>query len=153
MKDKILNEYIDNELKNIGEEPLPDGFTEKLHLKLVEVANEKKVFNFKPFINAAVTVAAVVAIAFGVNSINFNTDYTSETADLTPKITNEPMAVAETKEMERAMFDNAKTATMFGEYEVILNNEVLKVGDIVTVWVLAVDVEKKRISLSMIKPE
>ncbi len=32
-------------------------------------------------------------------------------------------------------------------------SEVLKVGDIVTVWVVAVDVEKKRISLTMIKPE
>lgn len=32
-------------------------------------------------------------------------------------------------------------------------SEVLKVGDIVTVWVISVDVEKKRISLSMIKPE
>lgn len=32
-------------------------------------------------------------------------------------------------------------------------SEVLKVGDIVTVWVTAVEVEKKRISLTMIKPE
>jgi len=32
-------------------------------------------------------------------------------------------------------------------------SEVLKVGDIVTVWVAAVEVEKKRISLTMIKPE
>ena len=30
--------------------------------------------------------------------------------------------------------------------------EVLKVGDIVTVWVLSVDVAKKRISLTMKKP-
>ena len=32
-------------------------------------------------------------------------------------------------------------------------SEVLKVGDIVTVWVEAVDTVKKRISLTMIKPE
>jgi len=32
-------------------------------------------------------------------------------------------------------------------------NEVLKVGDIVTVWVLSVDVNKKRISLTMKKPK
>ena len=32
-------------------------------------------------------------------------------------------------------------------------SEVLKVGDIVTVWVLSVDAEKKRISLTMRKPE
>ena len=31
-------------------------------------------------------------------------------------------------------------------------SEVLKVGDIVTVWVLSVDVAKKRISLTMKKP-
>ena len=32
-------------------------------------------------------------------------------------------------------------------------SEVLKVGDIVTVWVLSVDAEKKRISLTMKKPK
>ena len=32
-------------------------------------------------------------------------------------------------------------------------SEVLKVGDIVTVWVIAVDVDKKRISLTMKKPD
>ncbi len=32
-------------------------------------------------------------------------------------------------------------------------SEVLKVGDVVTVWVVSVDVEKKRISLTMRKPE
>lgn len=32
-------------------------------------------------------------------------------------------------------------------------SEVLKVGDIVTVWVISVDVDKKRISLTMKKPE
>ena len=32
-------------------------------------------------------------------------------------------------------------------------SEVLTVGDIVTVWVLGVDVAKKRISLTMIKPK
>ena len=32
-------------------------------------------------------------------------------------------------------------------------SEMLKVGDIVTVWVLSVDVNKKRISLTMRKPK
>ena len=32
-------------------------------------------------------------------------------------------------------------------------SEMLKVGDIVTVWVLSVDAEKKRISLTMKKPK
>ena len=32
-------------------------------------------------------------------------------------------------------------------------SEILKVGDIVTVWVLSVDAEKKRISLTMKKPK
>ena len=32
-------------------------------------------------------------------------------------------------------------------------SEVLRVGDIVTVWVLSVDVPKKRISLTMKKPK
>ncbi|WP_289299406.1 S1 RNA-binding domain-containing protein, partial [Xylanibacter rodentium] len=32
-------------------------------------------------------------------------------------------------------------------------SEVLSVGDIVTVWVLSVDEEKKRISLTMKKPK
>ena len=32
-------------------------------------------------------------------------------------------------------------------------SDVLKVGDIVTVWVLGVDVAKKRISLTMKKPK
>ena len=32
-------------------------------------------------------------------------------------------------------------------------SEVLKVGDIVTVWVLSADAEKKRISLTMKKPQ
>ncbi len=32
-------------------------------------------------------------------------------------------------------------------------SEVLKVGDIVTVWVLGVDLPKKRISLTMKKPK
>ena len=32
-------------------------------------------------------------------------------------------------------------------------SEVLKVGDIVTVWVLSVDVDKKRISLTMKQPK
>ena len=32
-------------------------------------------------------------------------------------------------------------------------SEVLKVGDIVTVWVLSVDVQKKRISLTMRAPK
>ena len=31
-------------------------------------------------------------------------------------------------------------------------SEVVKVGDIVTVWVMSVDVEKKRIGLTMKKP-
>ena len=31
--------------------------------------------------------------------------------------------------------------------------EVLKVGDVVTVWVLSVDVAKKRISLTMKQPK
>ena len=32
-------------------------------------------------------------------------------------------------------------------------SEILKVGDIVTVWVLSVDVDKNRIALTMINPE
>jgi uncharacterized protein len=32
-------------------------------------------------------------------------------------------------------------------------SDVLKVGDIVTVWVISVDVDKKRIGLSMKKPK
>ena len=32
-------------------------------------------------------------------------------------------------------------------------SDVLKVGDIVTVWVISVDVDKKRIVLSMKKPK
>ena len=32
-------------------------------------------------------------------------------------------------------------------------SEVLTVGDIVTVWVVSVDVAKKRIALTMIKPK
>ncbi|MDD6673672.1 MAG: S1 RNA-binding domain-containing protein, partial [Eubacteriales bacterium] len=32
-------------------------------------------------------------------------------------------------------------------------SEMLKVGDIVTVWILSVDAEKKRISLTMKKPK
>ena len=42
---------------------------------------------------------------------------------------------------------------MISMIETLIENEVLKVGDVVDVWVLAVDVAKKRISLTMKPPK
>lgn len=117
----MIDKYIDEQLKNIGEEPLPEGFSDKLHIKLVEAANENKKFNFKPVISVIASAAAVIAIAFGINSFEFNkNDADMEIASLTPKTINQPVATAE--------FDMVKTAVMYGEYEVNLkgNKKVLK---------------------------
>ena len=49
--------------------------------------------------------------------------------------------------------DGLVHVTQISERYIKHPSEVLKVGDIVTVWVLAVDTQKGRISLTMKKPK